>query len=51
MMDRYATGSTPRLVQSFTGGVLGRNHFTAAETYDNAVLIDAYLAAEPPLRG
>jgi hypothetical protein len=24
MMDRYAAGSTPRLVQSFTGGVLGR---------------------------
>ena len=23
MMDRYAAGPTPRLVQSFTGGVLG----------------------------
>jgi hypothetical protein len=45
MMDRYATGSTPRLVQSYTGGVLGRDHFTSSETYDNAVLIDAYLAA------
>ena len=45
MMDRYATGSTPRLVQSFTGGVLGRQHFTDSETYDDAVIIDAYLAA------
>jgi hypothetical protein len=32
-------------VQSFAGGVLGRQHFTASETYDNAVVIDAYLAA------
>lgn len=45
LMDTYATGSTPRLVQSFTGGVLGRDHFTASQTYDDAVLIDAYLAA------
>jgi len=48
MMDRYATGSTPRLVQSFTGGVLQKDHFTASETYDDAVLIDAYLAAGTP---
>ena len=48
MMDRYATGSTPRLVQSFTGGVLQRDHFTASETYDDAVLIEAYLAAGTP---
>ncbi len=48
MMDRYAAGSTPRLVQSFTGGVLGRQHFTASETYDDAVIIDAYLAAGTP---
>ncbi len=45
MMDRYAAGTTPRLVQSFTGGVLGQQHFTASETYDDALLIDAYLAA------
>jgi hypothetical protein len=45
MMDRYAAGSVPRLVQSFTGGVLERQHFTASETYDDAVVIDAYLAA------
>jgi hypothetical protein len=44
MMDRYATGSTPRLVQSFTGGLLGRQHFTDSETYDDALMIDAYLA-------
>ena len=50
MMDRYAAGSTPRLVQSFTGGVLGRQHFTASETYDDAVIIDAYLAAGTPAR-
>ena len=48
MMDRYAAGSTPRLVQSFTGGVLGRQHFTASETYDDALVIDAYLAAGTP---
>lgn len=44
MMDRYAAGAVPRLVQSFTGGVLGRRHFTDSETYDDALLIDAYLA-------
>jgi len=44
MMDRYATGSTPRLVQSFTGGVLEQQGFTSSVTYDDAVVIDAYLA-------
>jgi len=48
MMDRYAAGTIPRLVQSFTGGVLGQQHFTASETYDDALLIDAYLAAGTP---
>ena len=48
MMDKYAAGSTPRLVQSFTGGVLGQQHFTASETYDDALLVDAYLAAGTP---
>jgi hypothetical protein len=48
MMDRYAAGSTPRLVQSFTGGVLGQQHFTASETYDDALVVDAYLAAGTP---
>ena len=45
MTDRYATGSTPRLVQSFTGGTLGRQHFTASQTYDDALVIDAFLAS------
>jgi hypothetical protein len=45
MTDRYAAGSTPRLVQSFTGGALGRQHFTASETYDDALVIDAFLAS------
>jgi hypothetical protein len=44
MMDRYAAGSTPRLVQSFTGGVLGQQGFTSSATYDDALVIDAYLA-------
>jgi hypothetical protein len=44
MLDRYARGATPRLVQSFTGGALARQHYTASVTYDDAVMIDAYLA-------
>jgi hypothetical protein len=44
MMDRYAAGSTPRLVQSFTGGVLGQQGFTSSVTYDDALVTDAYLA-------
>jgi hypothetical protein len=44
MMDLYATGSAPRLVQSFTGGSLGQSGFTDSETYDDALMIDAYLA-------
>ena len=48
MMDRYASGAVPRLVQSFAGGALGRQHFTASETYDDALVIDAYLAAGRP---
>jgi len=44
MMDLYAQGSTPRLVQSFMGGTLGRQGFTDAETYDDALIIDAFLA-------
>jgi hypothetical protein len=48
MMDSYAAGSIPRLVQSFTGGVLGRRRFTASEIYDDAVVIDAYLAEDIP---
>jgi len=47
-MDLYATGSTPRLVQSFTGGTLGRQSFTDSETYDDALMIDAYLTEGTP---
>jgi hypothetical protein len=48
MMDKYATGRTRRLVQSFTGGLLGRQGFTDSETYDDALIIDAYLSAGGP---
>jgi hypothetical protein len=44
MTDRQASGRTPRLVQSFIGGKLGRDHFTDSETYDDALLVIAYLA-------
>ncbi len=43
-MDLYATGSVPRLVQSFTGGVPGKHHYTASVTYDDALMVDALLA-------
>lgn len=42
MMDKYARGSVPRLVQSFDGGPL--RGFTDAVTYDDALLVDAMLA-------
>ena len=42
MMDKYATGSTLRLVQSFDGGPL--RGFKDAVTYDDALLVDALLA-------
>ncbi len=45
MMNRYATGPTPRLVQSFAGGPLGQEHDTSSNVYDDALIIDAYLAA------
>lgn len=45
MTDRYAAGPAPRLVQSFTGGPLGRQHVTASQTYDDALVIDAFLAS------
>jgi hypothetical protein len=48
LMDRYATGTVPRLVQSFTGGALGRQRFTASVTYDDSLVIDAYLASGSP---
>jgi hypothetical protein len=48
MMDLYASGSVPRLVQSFSGGVLGEQHYTDSVTYDDALMIDAYLADGTP---
>lgn len=48
VMDRHAAGSTPRLVQSFTAGTLGRQGFTDSESYDDALMIDAYLAEGTP---
>ena len=44
MMDAYATGSTIRLSQSYSDQALGATAFT----YDNAVLIHAYLASNDP---
>ena len=42
MMDKYATGTTTRLVRSFDGGGVG--NFTDAVTYDDALMIDALVA-------
>ena len=42
MMDKYARGSTTRLVQSFDGGPL--RGFTDAVPYDDALFVDAMLA-------
>jgi hypothetical protein len=44
MMDMRATGTVPRLVQSYTGGVLGARDYTSSSIYDDALVIDAYLA-------
>jgi hypothetical protein len=44
MMDLQTSGPARRLVQSYTGGLLGQRRDTTASTYDNAVVIDAYLA-------
>jgi hypothetical protein len=48
MMDKYATGSKLRLVQSYEGGYLGRQGFTDSFTYDDALIIDAFLARGQP---
>jgi hypothetical protein len=48
MMDRDASGTVPRLVQSYTGGVLGAESYTASSIYDDALVIDAYLARRTP---
>ena len=41
-MDKYAKGSTTRLVQSFDGGPLKK--FKDAVTYDDALFVDAMVA-------
>lgn len=43
MMDKYATGSTPRLVQSYVPDAALAG-FTDSVTYDDALVIDALLA-------
>ena len=49
MMDLpRAAAPAPRLVQSYTGGLLGQRGDTSASSYDNALLIDAYLAQGTP---
>src|ERR1039458_8673458 len=44
MMDRQTRGTTPRLVQTYLGGLLGLDGDTSSATYDDALVIDAYLA-------
>ena len=44
MMDLHAGGTTPRLVQSYRGGLLGLDGNTSSDIYDDALVIDAYLA-------
>ena len=44
MMDRHTSGTTPRLVQSYLGGLLGLDGDISSATYDDALVIDAYLA-------
>src|SRR5580704_14832954 len=48
MMDLYASGAGTRLVQSFSGCVIGEEHYTEPVTYHDALMIDAYLAEGPP---
>ena len=48
MMDLRTTGPARRLVQSYTGGLLGQRGNTSASSYDNALLIDSYLAEDTP---
>jgi hypothetical protein len=44
MLDRRTGGTTPRLVQSYLGGLLGLDGDTSSAIYDDALVIDAYLA-------
>jgi hypothetical protein len=47
MMDMYRSGPTPRLVQSYLGGLMGERRNTSSDIYDDALVIDAYLAEGP----
>ncbi|MEV4561031.1 Tat pathway signal sequence domain protein [Kitasatospora sp. NPDC049285] len=42
-MDVYGSGSTLRLPQSFTGGYLGSLNFVSSFSYDDALVVMAYL--------
>jgi hypothetical protein len=44
MMDLRTAGATPRLVRSYLGGLLGLDGDTSSDIYDDALVIDAYLA-------
>jgi hypothetical protein len=44
MMDRHPGGTAARLVQSYLGGLLGLDGDTSSAIYDDALVIDAYLA-------
>jgi hypothetical protein len=48
MMDRNGSGQTPRLPPSYAGGTLEAQGFTASATYDDALMIDAFLARGTP---
>jgi len=48
MMDRYASGSQLRLVQSYSGGTLEREGVEDSFTYDDALIVDALLARGEP---
>jgi hypothetical protein len=43
--DQYGSGSTLRLPQSYTGGYFGSIGFVSSFTYDNALVILAWLAS------
>jgi hypothetical protein len=43
MMDAYAQGNTTRMVQSYADQIAGGTFFSTAFTYDNALLLLAYL--------
>src|SRR6266576_1747462 len=44
MMDAYAQGSTVRLCQSYSDQIAGGTFGSTAFTYDNALLVGAWLA-------